>query len=105
MLESKNTQLIENKDYDINNPADREIIRQFERELNGRDFEQYCYDTGLMIKNDRYKYGAIVYSHLAQYEEFRKKKRGLEALRFSREMAKKHELEALSATADAVGEQ
>ena len=81
--------------YDLYNPKDRETIKEFERELNGRSWEQYALDTGLMIKNEHYKTGAVVKSKNWDYFCQSKKYYMLQHLKFLREKAAGKNLESL----------
>ena len=81
-------------EYDLYNPEHRQRIKDFENALNGRSFEQFCFDVGFIIKNEKYPYGAMAYSRLDGYEEARLKLGALRALGNIRKSAEKKEAEA-----------
>src|SRR3990167_6308226 len=81
-------------EYDLYNPEHRQRIKDFENELNGRSFEQFCFDIGFTIKNEKYPYGAMNYSRLNEYEDARLKLGALRALKDIRKSAEKKEAEA-----------
>ena len=74
---------------------EKDEIRQFERELNGRDFKtQYCYDMGYLIKNERYPDGTVVYDKVSEYNTAIMKNKALELLKGKRDYFKKLENQA-----------
>jgi len=82
--------------YDLDNQEHRETIKEFERELNGRELEQYLYDERIITKQkppyDKFGY-AIVYDRTNDYAEAWRKWNGLQNLRGRRAYASKKELE------------
>jgi hypothetical protein len=77
--------------YDLSSSENREIIKQFETELAGRDFEKYCYDMGYYIKSNEFPNGAIARSKLFELNDAKDKYKALEILRAKRQYAKKAE--------------
>ena len=84
--------------YDLDNYEHKEIIKEFERELNGRDLEKYLFDEKVITKQkppyDKFGY-AIVSDRTNDYAEAWKKWNGLQDLRGRRAYAGKKELEQL----------
>lgn len=87
------TQTEEKKEttYNLSDPREREIIKDFEEMINGRSWETYCYDMGYMVKNSRYPTGAVVKSRLENYFQDREKWRAMEVLRERRKYAHRQE--------------
>lgn len=81
--------------YNLYNPKDRETIKEFEKELAGRNWDQYALDTGLMVKDGKYKTGAVVKSKNWEYFCNSKKWHALQDLRYIREKAAGKNLESL----------
>ena len=42
-------------DYDLNDPVQRKVIEDFEKELAGRDFNEYCVYKGYYTKHETKK--------------------------------------------------
>ena len=84
--------------YDLDNQEHRETIKAFERELSGRELEQYLYDEKIITKQklpyDKFGY-AIVFGRINDYSEACKKWSGLQNLGERRAYAGKKELEQL----------
>ena len=84
--------------YDLDNQEHRETIKGFEKELNGRELEQYLYDERIITKQkppyDKFGY-AIIYDRTNDYTEAWRKWNGLQDLRNRRNYASKKELEQL----------
>ena len=85
--------------YDLTSPNDKAIVRQFEKELAGRDWDTYCIAKGYLIRNDRYPDGAIVPSKLIQLNADKDKFTALEVLTAKQNYARKKEKEGLDLVA------
>ena len=70
-------------------------LKEFEKELAGRNWDQYALDTGLMVKDGKYKTGAVVKSKNWEYFCNSKKWHALQDLRYIREKAAGKNLESL----------
>jgi len=75
--------------YDLED--DKRVIKDFETELGDKDFKQYCYNKGYLIKNSKYPERAVNYNTLAQYNDIREKNKALEKLHQRRLYAQKQE--------------
>ena len=87
--------------YDLDNYEHKQIIKEFEQELNGRDIEQYLYDERIITKQkppyDKFGY-AIVYDRTNDYTRLWQKWNSLQDLKNRRIYAGKKELEQLDKT-------
>tara|TARA_R110000868_G_scaffold160448_7_gene390084 strand:+ start:108 stop:578 length:471 start_codon:yes stop_codon:yes gene_type:complete len=73
--------------YNIYEHDQRNIILEFEKDMDGRTWEQYCLDKGYKVITDRYPNGAMLESRLGEYQMAHKKYQGLNELQFNREKA------------------
>lgn len=78
--------------YNLDDPSQRDMIKNFERQLNGRSFEVFLLAEGLLTKRFPYqKQGAIVYERLEEYQEACKKWAALSTLRNRQAYAEREE--------------
>lgn len=88
--------------YDIDNDADRELIKMFERDITpflsvkkecfGKvlsKIEVYMCEKGLMKYNEKYPYGCVVGNRISEFNEVSMKWQALQLLWDRREYAKK----------------
>lgn len=94
------------REYNLDDPADRELVRIFEREMEEyeskeplvvmggtifekklRGFDLYLHDHDLFRYSRDYPSGAVVRQHLGIFQDVQMKKRALDNLRFRRRKA------------------
>lgn len=104
---AKQFEEMQNADLNIYDPFDKKIILDFENELKAKYnriiqigdivlswFSLYLHENNLFVYSKKYPNGAVVMSNLEAYRYARKKKKGLDALLYARELAIKREKEA-----------
>ena len=89
----KETKGIQEDKYLIDVPADREIIREYEREFGGQSFEQVLIQKGYLRLTDYYPNGVIDQSKLEEINDLREKHKALMELWKRRDYCEKKEKE------------
>ena len=78
----------EREKYNLENPVDKMIILDFEKEIKGKTFWQYLLFKGYARINNHYPEGAVLYSKIQEVTSAREKYYALSDLEKRREYAK-----------------